>query len=119
MIDYYKEDKQDIIDIENFILKARKLGKGCELHDLAQEKSESIPQFGTPFTCYRAAYYEILESTKAKETRFVTIVLEVDVKKYVTEKDMETAITKGIYYGLDVKRVSIPADIKSITYKHL
>lgn len=52
------------------------------------------------------------------EIRTVLIEVKVNVKKTVTNKDMETALVKGIYRELDIKHIAIPREIKSITFSH-
>lgn len=118
MIEYSKEDYEDIIDIKNFIHKARLLGKAKELEDLAELKSRDIPNFGSPFTWYRSSYNEIVRSLKTKHTRFVTVEIEINVSDDKTDLDIEKALVKGIYYGLDVRKIAIPQEIKTVKFTH-
>jgi len=54
---------------------------------------------------------------KNKVFKRILVEIDVSVNDYVTDKDIHSAIEKGIYYGLDVRRVAAPLDITDVKTK--
>ncbi len=116
-VDYSNESKYDIIDIRNYIQKATLLGKRKQLHDLSYQKSLNRDlDRGNPFTWYRNSYNEIKNDFSAPVVRELSVKVTVSLKKGQDMDKVESAIIKGIYYGLDIRRIANPTDILSIEF---
>lgn len=58
---------------------------------------------------------EKMEIPKTK-TKKITIEVEFETDEFTTEKEIDSAIIKGIYYGLDIRRIAAPEKVKSISF---
>ena len=52
------------------------------------------------------------------ETKEITIKIRVNVSENTNPESIDRAIEKGLYWGLDVKRVAAPQDLEIVSITH-